>query len=199
MWYVGSRTAKNAHLDDGYICSSKTVKPLILAAPNDWQRQILAIGDAEEMRQLETEILTSVDAKKDQRSLNKHNQDMKFVCRGHTTETIEKIKQNHAFAGKKRPEQSQKLKGRIKTSKELQNISLALKGRKFSDEHLQNLKRAKQKGVYKTPAGIFVSSRDAAIANKCTKTSVLNYCHGYFSTTRKKWYPPSEGWSFLKD
>ena len=64
MWYVGSRTAKNAHLDDGYICSSKTVKPLILAAPNDWQRQILAIGDAEEMRQLETEILTSVDAKK---------------------------------------------------------------------------------------------------------------------------------------
>jgi hypothetical protein len=34
-WYVGSRTAKGCHPEDGYYCSSKEVKPLILANPQD--------------------------------------------------------------------------------------------------------------------------------------------------------------------
>ena len=35
-WYVGARGARGCHPDDGYICSSKVVKPLILANPNGW-------------------------------------------------------------------------------------------------------------------------------------------------------------------
>lgn len=40
-WYVGARGARGCHPDDGYICSSKVVKPLILANPDGWKREIL--------------------------------------------------------------------------------------------------------------------------------------------------------------
>jgi hypothetical protein len=33
-WYVGSRTGKGCHPDDGYICSSKIVKPMITENKN---------------------------------------------------------------------------------------------------------------------------------------------------------------------
>lgn len=72
-WYVGSRTNKKAHLNDGYICSSKTVKKLINANPNQWQRTIIATGSKEEMYNLETEILQLFDARNDIRSFNRHN------------------------------------------------------------------------------------------------------------------------------
>jgi hypothetical protein len=36
-WYIGSRTRVGSHPNDGYYCSSKTVKPLILANPNEWK------------------------------------------------------------------------------------------------------------------------------------------------------------------
>lgn len=73
-WYIGSRTSKKAKgPDDGYICSSKTVRSLIAANPQDWQRTIVATGDAEEMYELETTILQLVDARADERSFNRHN------------------------------------------------------------------------------------------------------------------------------
>jgi len=74
-YYVGSRTAKKAHINDGYICSSRTVKPMILANPIEWERTILAVGTPEEMFEFETEILTTFDCRNDKRSFNKHNND----------------------------------------------------------------------------------------------------------------------------
>ena len=74
-WYVGSRTKPGCHLDDGYICSSKVVKPLILTNRNEWQRTIIATGSIEEMLDLEYTILYCTNAKKDTRSFNKHNGD----------------------------------------------------------------------------------------------------------------------------
>jgi len=195
MWYVGSRTSKKSHIYDGYLCSSKIVKPLIQKNPNEWVKQIISTGLPEEMRLLETEILSMSDAKNDQRSFNKHNQDMKFVCTGHTKKTIEKMKQNHKWAGKKRPEQSKALLGRKKSPEEIKKFSDALRGVPKTKEHIANLKLAKSKGVYVTPCGKFLSSRDAAIANNCGKSSVLQKCFGY--TTRGKWYPPVNGWSFV--
>jgi hypothetical protein len=72
-WYVGSRTKKGCHPDDGYICSSKYVKPLIQSMPNEWQRTIIATGTLEEMKELEREILTATDAMNDPRSFNLSN------------------------------------------------------------------------------------------------------------------------------
>ena len=45
MWYVGCRTAKGCHPNDGYLCSSNLVKPLLLESPTDWDRKILCIAD----------------------------------------------------------------------------------------------------------------------------------------------------------
>jgi hypothetical protein len=52
-WYIGSRTAKGCSLTDGYICSSKIVKPMILENKNDWKREILVIGSSEYILQIE--------------------------------------------------------------------------------------------------------------------------------------------------
>ncbi len=57
MWYVGSRSAKNCHPNDGYICSSKIVKPLVEADPNNWIRTIIDTGTPEDMRELEEFII----------------------------------------------------------------------------------------------------------------------------------------------
>ena len=82
MWYIGSRTAKGCHPLDGYICSSKVVKPMILEHKNEWKREVVAVGTTEEMLELETEILNVVDAKNDSRSFNLHNGDGKFSVSG---------------------------------------------------------------------------------------------------------------------
>lgn len=69
-WYVGSRTRQGCHPNDGYICSSRTVKPLIQANPEEWTRTIIATGTPEDMLDLELEILDLFDALTDPRSLN---------------------------------------------------------------------------------------------------------------------------------
>jgi len=81
-WYIGSRTAKNCHPDDGYICSSKKLKPLIESNPELWVREIIKTGSAEEMLLLETELLVAADAKNDPMSYNEHNSDGKFSMAG---------------------------------------------------------------------------------------------------------------------
>ena len=72
-WYVGSRTGRNCHPEDGYICSSKRIKPLILKNKHEWKREIIGTGSPEEMVILEGEILQLFDAKNDLRSFNGHN------------------------------------------------------------------------------------------------------------------------------
>ena len=74
-WYVGSRTAPGCHPDDGYICSSKKIKPLILANKQEWKREIIEVGTPEEMLLLEGKILQTLDAKNDSMSFNGHNND----------------------------------------------------------------------------------------------------------------------------
>lgn len=197
-WYVGSRTAKNCHPDDGYICSSKSVKPQILKNPQEWVRQVVFIGSVDETRAFESDVLTVFDAKNDPRSLNKHNQDGKFFCVEHTAETKQKILANHAWKGKKRPDHSEKMKGRIVRQESIDKVVAKLKGRKFTEDHKKALKLAKATVTYVTPKGNFVSSRDAGDANGCSKTQVLHNCQGFFSKLRNKWYGPKEGWSLVE-
>lgn len=77
-WYVGSRTRKNCHPNDGYICSSETVLPMIALYPSQWKREIIDTGSKEEMIELEEIILSLFNAATDPSSLNKHNATAKF-------------------------------------------------------------------------------------------------------------------------
>lgn len=77
MWYIGSRTAKGCHVNDGYICSSRIVKPMILCNPEEWKRIIINTGTPQEMRRLETSMLMGCNAKKDPMSFNRSNNDGK--------------------------------------------------------------------------------------------------------------------------
>ena len=81
-WYVGSRTAEGCNPNDGYLCSSYLVKPMILESRTDWKREIIATGTPSEMHQLETEILQLFNARKDPMSFNAHNNDGKFTSLG---------------------------------------------------------------------------------------------------------------------
>ena len=58
-WYIGSKTGKDANpqLHEKYICSSKIVKPMIIEDRNNWIFEILCIGEAAYIRQLETSLL----------------------------------------------------------------------------------------------------------------------------------------------
>lgn len=88
-WYVGSRTAIGCHPDDGYICSSNDVEPMIKQSRQEWSREILVIGDPLYIRELEFKYLMSINAAKDEMSFNKTNADGKFhrVNTHHTDKT----------------------------------------------------------------------------------------------------------------
>lgn len=81
-WYIGSRTAEGCHPEDGYICSSRQVKPLVESQRDDWTREIIAQGLPADMLELETIILETVDARNDPRSYNQHNGDGRFTTLG---------------------------------------------------------------------------------------------------------------------
>ena len=93
-WYIGSRTKPGSHPEDGYYCSSKVVRPLIISNPEEWKREILATGSPIEMFQLETKLLQDANAKHDAKSFNQHNNDNRPVRSGtkHTEKSIEKMR-----------------------------------------------------------------------------------------------------------
>lgn len=148
MWYIGSRTAKGCHPDDGYICSSKRVKPLILQNQSEWKREIIHTGPPDEMIALEALLLESVDAKNDPQSYNQHNGDGKFIRTGVevSEETRKKRsesnKKNHPGRGKPSP-----TKGKVASEETRKKQSLAKLGKKrlpFSDETRKKIGDAKR-------------------------------------------------------
>ena len=102
-WYIGSRTRKGAHPDDGYLCSSKTVKPMIDANPDGWKRKILFVGEPQKALEIESFVLTTMRAKECGDSYNLHNQDMKWTRLG-TVDTEEvRLKKSKARSGSNNP------------------------------------------------------------------------------------------------
>ena len=81
-WYIGSRTAQGCCPTDGYICSSRLVRPLVESAESEWTRTVVATGEPADMLELETVILETVDARSDPRSYNQHNGDGRFTTAG---------------------------------------------------------------------------------------------------------------------
>jgi hypothetical protein len=170
-WYIGVRFAKGCHPNDGYICSSRLVKPMITENSENWKREVLCIGLPDDMISLEEKYLSLLDAKNDPMSYNQHNGDGDFRFKGYggndsplkgrvgnrkgKKNTPEhNAKNSAARKGKPAPNkgkpmsdaQREKLRiantGVPKTKEANKKRSEALKGRTKTDEHKANVSAA---------------------------------------------------------
>lgn len=136
-WYVGSRTAKGCHPDDGYLCSSNTVKPMIIDNPSEWERDILVIGESKFIRNLERAYLLQQDAKNNPLSFNKTNADTNFGIPGMPLSNDVKKKISSSLTGKTKGPMSLQHKQNLSASKK--GRTAWNKGKKMSDEYRQSL------------------------------------------------------------
>lgn len=175
-WYVGSRTAKNCHPDDGYICSNLTISEMISLTPSEWTRTIIATGEPDAMYDLETDILVLFDARNDERSFNGHNNDFGLPISGEKhymkQDKWRKI-QSERMSGEKNPRYGKGLFGEdnpmygVKRSQEFK-ASVSGKNNPMFGKKGSNCPSAKK---CHTPLGWFDSIIDAANAhnvNECT-------------------------------
>lgn len=146
-WYIGSRTAKGCHLEDGYISSSQLIKPLITQNPTEWKREIIKTGSPEEMIKLETTLLESLDAKHNPMSFNQHNGDGKFtrtgvkVSKDTRKKQSESIKKVHPNRGKPSPN-----RGKVAsedTRKKQSEAKLGKKRKPFTEQTRDKIRQAK--------------------------------------------------------
>lgn len=122
MYYIGSRTAKGCHPNDGYKSSSKIVKPLYTLQPEQWIKTIIYMGTTkEEVVQYETDLLHKLDCKNDAMSYNQHNGDGKFIVKAISEEA--KKKMSKAKKGK-----STHNKGKPHSNETRKKISDSLQG-----------------------------------------------------------------------
>jgi hypothetical protein len=104
-WYIGSKIRKgwNPSRHEEYICSSKEVKPLIIENRNEWVYEILHIGTASDIANLETSILMSLNAKDDPMSFNQHNGDGLYNRYGVKENPTTRQKKSNARKGPNNP------------------------------------------------------------------------------------------------
>jgi hypothetical protein len=102
-WYIGSRTRKGCHPGDGYICSSKTVKPMIEANRENWIRDILFVGNPIKALEIESFVLCEMRAKDNDTSYNLHNQDMKWSRLGMVDTESARAKKSKSRMGEGNP------------------------------------------------------------------------------------------------
>lgn len=164
-WYIGSRTQKGCNPSDGYLCSSKIVKPMIESDMDQWSRAIICIGIPSDMRKLEADILAMSDAKKNPMSFNQSNGDKGWSTTG-LSMTVESrarwLKKNigrtRSIEVRERMSASyQSMSAEAKASRvskalatrnawtddqknqSAKNVSVGKTGVKFSQEHLKNM------------------------------------------------------------
>ena len=146
-WYIGCRTAKGCHPQDGYISSSQLIKPLIKQNPTEWKREIIKTGSPEEMIELETTLLESLDAKHNPMSFNQHNGDGKFTRTGVKVsddtrkKQSESIKKVHPNRGKPSPN-----RGKVAsedTRKKQSEAKLGKKRKPFTEQTRDKIRQAK--------------------------------------------------------
>ena len=143
-WYIGVRTKSGCHPDDGYLCSSRIVKPMILSNREDWKREIIATGTPDDMMKLEVSLLTEVDAKNNPDSFNLQNGDGNWTTTGLKMPDEWRKKISKGNTGKKRTNDS--IENYKKASRKkaqdpvfIKNLSDSLKGKPKSEEHKKKL------------------------------------------------------------
>ena len=149
-WYIGCRTKENCHPGDGYICSSKIVKPLIKNAPKDWQREILYTGAPTDIILLEAQILKKLDAKNDKNSYNLHNGDGDFSTAGIVMSEDWRRKISQSNTGKKKSIESKENYKRANQLKAKDPAYLEKLRKPKPEGHGEKVSKA-TKGVAKTP------------------------------------------------
>lgn len=132
-WYIGSRTAKNCNPEDGYICSSKIVKPMIKANPEDWTRIILETGSKDDILLLEHELLKCLNAAQSEYSYNLNNSSGTFSTAGKPLSHNHKINLSIALTGI-----SRKQKPRL-TLEHKNKIAIKRTGKQHSLETLNKM------------------------------------------------------------
>lgn len=142
MWYIGSRYAKNCHPNDGYICSSKIVKPLIISNPSEWDKQILVVGNPSDIRELEAKYLMSLNAASDKFSYNRHNGNKNF----HTIDVPRSEKQKK-FLLEQNPSKRSEVKEKLRIASSSRDIS-HLQSKESKIKKIQSQKRAWAEGKY---------------------------------------------------
>jgi len=146
-WYIGCRTAKGCHPEDGYITSSKLVKNLIKTTPEEWQREILHTGTPEEILNLEVALLEEFDAKNNPLSYNQHNGDGKFTRTGVVVpletrlKQSESIKKVHPNRGKPGPNLGRTFGE--ETRKKQSESKLGKKRKPFTEQTRDKIRQAK--------------------------------------------------------
>lgn len=187
-WYVGSRTRKNCHPDDRYICSSRVVKEKILKNPNNWNRKILVIGEPKYIRNLEALYLNRLNAATNSKSYNQNNADGKFHTIGKDPWNKGKPT-GHLPWNKGLPTEEQPFYGKTFSEKTKKKLSENQKGEKNSMFGKQpwnkgNPKQLKwftngteniQCQIGKEPTG-FVAGR------------IINYDFGNYDKSAYRWY-----------
>lgn len=189
-WYIGSRTNKNAHPEDGYICSSKIVKPMIMNCPSEWKREILFVGSPNDAYDFETEILDLFDARNDDRSFNQHNNEGKKSPYG----TISPNK-GKSLSLETREKLSIAGKNRTLSEKHKENISKALSGKIRSDEHSENISKSKigskihpntREAILKANTGRKLNQNQKDALLKANKGNTRNIGKTHSDETKKK-------------
>lgn len=132
--YVG---VHKGTVDDGYICSSKDMLIEHQLRQADFTRQIIANGDYEDMRALETAILRSANVRYDDGFYNK------TVNTGssHTVEVRQKISKAHkgkVFSDLHRQRLSENAKTRVFSAETKAKIGIASKKMIRTDKHKEN-------------------------------------------------------------
>jgi hypothetical protein len=142
-WYIGSkaRNGWNPTRHEEYICSSKTVKPMILENRIEWDYEILHTGSAEDIINLERQILSELDARNNPMSFNQHNGDGIYNRYGVKDCKSTRMKKSNARQGTKNPmygkrgEQSPNY-GKIYTEEHRKNQSIGVK--KYAENRPQS-------------------------------------------------------------
>lgn len=166
-WYVGSSTNKKSHPNDGYLCSSKIVKPMILSRPWEWQREIIAVGSKQEMRELEIEILQLFDACNDSKSFNRSNGNSNFFCpKGKIVSDATKRKLSEANKKRFKREKELGIK-RLPHPNTIEGARKANTGRPISEE-------AKRIIGEKNSKNLKGRKQDPAVAQKALATKIRN-------------------------
>jgi hypothetical protein len=139
-WYIGAHYRKGCHPNDGYICSSKVVKPLIKNHPNNWIWTIIEICPSVQIaKDREAQILQELNARIDPNSYNKTNADGKFGRSGsHSEQTKQLMKDNRSdFSGANNPMYGKigGMAGKTHSAITKQKIRQSLIGQVFSTDH----------------------------------------------------------------
>lgn len=148
-WYIGSHSSKTSHPNDGYICSSKIVKPLIENNKSEWHREIILFGSKSYVREIEFKLLTLLDAKNDENSFNLHHGGNKFTPPSFRTEK-DKLSISKKLTGRKLSEETKMKMRKPKSKEHAIKIGLASKFRNIGRKPSEETKEKRRQSILKT-------------------------------------------------